>query len=455
MAVAVGNGSLLGVGYWLLGRRAFAVVAALVTLTFAILLATAVRELWLEIVVVVWWVAVIAHGWILASRGERPTQPRRQRLVAIGVTAVVLLLVGGMRFDAARIDDAVADARNAGNCTTALDALDARTVGHRIADAPLTAKGDDTVRACDLLHQANAKLDRALDGDTVALRSAVDNLHAVLDDLPGHEVMAEKVLGRFLDRLPTDDACDTTEITDWLSRIGHDKSILDRAADIVPKVAPLAIVECGDQLMSASDFTLAREHYQQLLDRYPDDDLAPRAQEGVTKATQAIELANVRQLLSTTVGTSPAYCTRPAPYSGATPYGATRPNRALFYGNDEYTSRLPAEWKATDAADAVIIVCAGATEYGPAVETCPYEAPLSPFGYTDVTFKKISIPVRVFEVKTARVIVDVRVEIGGASCPAFLEYRTIGTVDLGPPSEVYVTPSDPDVHAGFTSLVNP
>jgi hypothetical protein len=89
------------------------------------------------------------------------------------------------------------------------------------------------------------------------------------------------------------------------------------------------------------------------------------------------------------------------------------------------------------------------------VETCPYENSFSPFGYTDVTFKTIIIPVRVFELKTGRVVTDARVEIRGASCPAWLEYHSPTGMDLGPPSETYVNPSDPEVHAGFNGLINP
>jgi hypothetical protein len=42
LAVAIGNASLLGVGYLLLGRRAWAVVTGLVTLVFLVLLGAAV-----------------------------------------------------------------------------------------------------------------------------------------------------------------------------------------------------------------------------------------------------------------------------------------------------------------------------------------------------------------------------------------------------------------------------
>ncbi|WP_407779298.1 tetratricopeptide repeat protein [Actinophytocola sp.] len=462
--MAVANGSLFGVGYGMLGKRLLAVGAGVVTVVLVVLLVTVFQELWLEIVVLGWWVAVVAHGWWLAGKQAEPPVPgaaRRQRLVALAVALPVLLVVGFLRFDAGRIEQDVADARQAGDCGKATHALDGRWLGHRIANAPLAAEQDGTARACDLLRQATTDLDAALDGDAAKLPAGMAAMRTVLSELPGHEKMVGTTLDRFLGRLPTDDACDTKEITDRLGREPReprerrDKTVLDRTADVVPRIAPKAIVECGDDLMAANNWSLARERYQQLLDEYPDHDLAPRATAGVTKATQAIELANVRQLLTSTAGEQPAYCTSPAPYSGAVAYGATRPNRALFFGNNEYTDRLPPEWKATDAADAVVVVCAGAAEMGAPVRTCPYESTLSVLGYTDVTFKKISIPVKVYEVRTARLVADTRVEIGGATCPAVLEYQTTGYVDLGPPSEMYVTAADPDVHAGFSPLVNP
>lgn len=457
VATGIANASLLGVGYAMLNRRWLALLAGVVTLVLVVVLASVVKALWFEVVLVVWWVAVIGHGWLLAERGPRPADPgavRGQRFVGLAFALPVILAVGLLRFDAARIEQDVADAKDAGNCAAALDALDGRWVGHRIADAPGTAEGDDTVKACGLLHQAAADLDRSLAGDPDAVRAGIDGIEEVVDEFPGHDEMARVVLAGFLDQLPTDNPCETTALTEWLDR-SQDHRVLARAADAVPEIEPEALVECGDQLMSDSDWPLAREHYQQLLDQYPDHDLTTRAQEGVTAATQAIELANVRTLLAPDyAGALPEYCTSPAPYSGAPAYGSVRPDKALVYGTDEYSARLPAEWKAADPADAVLVICAQPSGYGTPVETCPYESS-SPFGFTDVTFKRIAIPVRAFELRTGRLVTDVTVEIGGASCPEVLEYTSFGTVDLGPPSEVYVTPADPDVHAGFTSLINP
>jgi hypothetical protein len=304
LAVAIGNGSLLGVGYGMLGRRLLAVVTVVITVTLAVLLSTAVRTLWLEIVAVAWWAAIIAHGWYLAAKRPRPEKgpARQQQRIALAVTLPILLIIGALRFDAARIEGDVADARQQGDCATAVEELNGRWAGHRIANAPLSVKGDDTLRACDLLHQADTTLNVALQGDPEALRTGMKHLSTVVNDLPGHAAMAAKVLDRFLDRLSAADPCDITLLTPWLARAHKNKTVLDRAVDIVPRIAPQALISCGDQLMMAQNYEQARKQYQQLLDSYPKHDLAARAKDGVTMATQALELATVRARLTPTGG---------------------------------------------------------------------------------------------------------------------------------------------------------
>jgi hypothetical protein len=454
LAVALGNASLLGIGYVLLGRKVLAVTAALVTVALLFLLVTTTPTLWFEFVVVAWWVAVIVHGWALARSRPRPNPVRTQRFVALGAAIPVLLAFGLLRFDAAGIEQDTADARADGDCGAALEATGTLWFGHELADAPLTVRADDTVRACDRLRTAGRELDTALGGNTTALAAGFGDLQGVLRDLPGHEEMVRTTMDRFLGALPVDDPCDTKAVTDWLGKEKPGGTLAD-AAEVVPRIAPDAIVGCADFFMEKSDWQPARQRYQQLLDQYPDHELAPKAQAGVTKATQAIELNNVRTLLTPAAGSTPAYCDKPAPYSGAKPYVPNRPNRALVFGNDAHTGKIPPGWKATDAADAVIVVCAGETEYGTPVQTCPYEAADSILGYTDVTFHKIAIPLRVFEVRTGKLVASFKLEIGGASCPAVLEYRSSSYVDFGPPSQVYVAASVTDVQGAFRPMLVP
>ena len=457
LAVAIANASLLGAGYLALRRRKLAIATAFVTVVLLTVLATAARNVWMEVAVLAWWAVVIVHGWLSARRRRSPQEDaRRQRLIALAVTLPVLLVVGFFRFDASRIEGDVTEARGDGDCGRALAVLDTLGAAHRVIDAPMTVRGEITARACHRLRVAGDDLDAALTGDLAALESGFGRLADVLAELPGHERMVERVVDGFLAGLPIDDPCETAAITDWLDEREPAGNALDRGVDVVARVAPAAIVTCADNRAAANDWQRARAGYQQLLDQYPGHELTGKATEGVQQATRALELANVRSLLAAAYGdVQPAYCSRPAAYSGAPAYRAQNPNRALMYGNSTYTGKLPREWMAGDAADAVLIVCAGKTELGAAVQTCPYESKSPLGGYRNVTFHKIAIPVRVYELRTGQVVHDTKVEIGGSSCPPILRYTRFTSIDPGPPSQVHVTPSDTDVHAPFNQMINP
>ena len=448
-AVALGNASLLGGGYLLLGRRLFAGAAVVVTVVLvSVVVSTA--EPWAEIAVGVWWVAVVAHGWFLARAGVRPASARRQRLVAAGVALPVLLAVGLLRFDAHTIERDVDEARRDGDCAKVLSAQDEVWFGHRVADAPGTAGGDEVVDTCERLRDAGARLTTGLTGDTRALEAGFDGLGTVLDE-PGNDEIAGSVLTDFLDGLPTDDACGTVTVTDWLRDRKPSRDARDRSADTAERTAPKALVKCGDDHMTAEDWTQARTRYQQLLDEYPENAaLADQARKGVRKATLTIELENVRRLLETPVaGEQPEYCTAPARYSGAKPYGKGV-NRGLFHGNDGYTDRLPGSWRTDDPARAVLVVCAGAEQDGTALRTCPYEREQSPGSIVNVTFHKTAIPVKVYELRTGKLVANRKVQINGESCPQRLSYWSV----LDPPSDVRATPSTTDIRNAFRSLID-
>jgi hypothetical protein len=443
LAVAVGNASLLGVGYGLLGRWMFAVLNVLVTVGLVATL-VAVAAPWLEFVVVGWWVAVIVHGWFLAGgklHAVPPAGTRTHRIVAAGLAVVVLAAFGLLRWESASIDDDVAAAQADGDCAKVVDELADRSVANRIVDAPGYVDGDELLRACGVVDSASRDLRTALSGDTAALASGYRQLGAVLRGHPEREPIVAATLDGFLDGLPAKDACDTAAIADWLTNHG---TLLDRADKVVAKVAPSAFVDCADQLMSASDWPKARDWYQQLLDEYPDDDLKARATQGVTKATQAIELAELTDMLAPSKGTVPRYCNNPVPYSAAPPYPQPGANGVLLYGNDEYLSLIPPGWKAGGPESAVVILCAGETEQGAPTQTCPYTS-LDTGAAASVTFYQVRIPVKLYEVRTGRLLADTTVEVGGASCPDFF-YGDLT-------SSQYVTPSVNDVALAFQGLL--
>lgn len=454
LAAALGNASLLGIGYLLLGRRWLALAQVGCALIILSLL-HAFAEVWCEFLVLGWWLLTIAHGWFLARHGTRRVTSPAQRLVALGAALAVLLPVGWLRFDAAQIQQDVTDARERGDCKAALAAQDEVGFGHRVADAPGAERGDATADACRRLHRASEELATGLTGDTDALATGFDTLAAVLKQR-GHTNTVDATLSGFLDRLPVDDPCDTAKVTDWLRRRDTSHDVLDRTADTVKRVAPGALVGCADQHRASDEWRQARTRYRQLLDQYPGSALRGRARTGAHKATLAIELATVRSRLTQTADEQPEYCTKPAKYSAAAPVRKGTVNRALFYGNAEFTDQLPKRWRASDAAKAVLVVCvdeAEADETGTAVQTCPYEHKLAIGGVSDVTFHKIAVPVKVYSVRTGKVVADRTVEIGGASCPQWLEYETYFT-DAGPPSDVLVEESKADVRAAFSPLIN-
>ncbi|SQD97516.1 MULTISPECIES: tol-pal system YbgF family protein [unclassified Parafrankia] len=451
LAVAVANASLFGGGYLMLGRGQLAVVVLLITVELLIIFASVAQTLWFGLVVLAWWVAVIVHGWYLAGgrphRGRiRPFRSRRQWVIAVACVLPVLLAFGLLRFDVARIEGDVAQARRAGDCPRVESAVGRVSPAHRMVDVSPGADGEGMAEACGLLRTAVGPLDAGLAGDTKALDQGFQQLTTVLTELPGNEGLVEAALDRFLDGLPTEDPCITVRIATWLAERPSDGGELDRARRAVPRIAPAALADCGSRLLAAADWEHARASYQQLLDEYPDHELAPAAREGVRQAAQkieeariaherAVELANLRNLLRPSGSAQPRYCAAPVPFSAA-PAG---PNRALTVGDTQYTSKLPAEWKTDDVATATRVLCVGASELGAAVETCRYTS-------GNVTFHRVAIPVRVYELRTGQLLADTRVEIGGTSCP-YLVYGYSPTRS--------VTPSDSQVQAAFRPLISP
>lgn len=442
-AAAIGNASLLGVGYLLLGRRAWAVVTGLVTLVFLVLLGAAVPGGWAEILFVVWWAALIAHGWHLAGAPAWPVAVRRPRVLALLVTIPVLLGIGYVRFDAVSIDNGIAEARESGDCGQAESTVDRIWFGHYVVDGPMTVRADQTAKACVRLRAVEGTLSSvAWRGDTSGLQSAYGELGAVLRDLPGHDRMVAAALDGFAGRLAGGDPCATAQLTDWLRQRPASHTVLDRAAGVVPKLAPAALAGCGDKRANARSWTDAKARYQQLLDQYPGNALTAKAQEGVKQATQGLELQHLF-----TLGQN--YCTTPAVYSGAAPYVKGAANRAVVYHSDTYDDlylkKIPTGWQA-DVSQAVMVVCIGERDAGAPIRTCPYRSE-SDGKVRNVTFSKMAFPVKAYEVRTGKLVVDTRVEIGGAVCPS-----TVTSFGENDQLRMVAEPSDDDIRDAFAPV---
>ncbi|MDN3293005.1 hypothetical protein QWM81_02850 [Streptomyces ficellus] len=449
--MALGNASLLGIGYLLLRQWRLAAIALLGTGMLLHLTASAAAT-WCELLLLLWWAAGIAHGWFLARGRAEHVVRRGQRAGALTVTVAVLLTAVLLRVDAYGIEDRVTEAREGGDCRTAVAAQGEVWFGHRLAGAPVVEPGDAVVAACHRLERAASALAGAGgNGSIKDLERGFGILARVLSE-PGNEKTVETALHAFLDDLPTEDSCETADITGWLRDREPTHDVLDRSADTATRVEPAALVGCGDDLMDEGNWQHARAHYQRLLDTYPDDARVDEARGGVKKAGLAIELDTVRRLVKDTFGAESGYCDTPAKYSGAPPYRKGI-NRALFLGDTEYTAQLPGDWRTGDPAKAALVVCADTAENGAAVETCYYENDRSKYLPHKVTFHKVKIPLKVYELRTGKRVDPREVQISGTSCPRVLHYEYYGTYDLGPGGDEFVSTTKSGVRDAFRPVV--
>jgi hypothetical protein len=187
--------------------------------------------------------------------------------------------------------------------------------------------------------------------------------------------------------------------------------------------------------------------------RYPRSKQADSARAGIKKADYEIlqaqiraELARVRELVS-----SGNYCSTPAKFSLA-PRLRAGTNRAVFDGAETYTSKLPSQWKGTTADNAALMICAGDETQGPAVRTCQYQGITGYAGLRSVTFHKIAVPVRVYELRTGRLITKTTVQISGSVCPATVSFTTYYGVG-SPDPDMDVKPTPATIQAAFRPLV--
>ncbi|OEV03971.1 hypothetical protein AN216_09540 [Streptomyces oceani] len=449
VAAALGNASLLGVGYLLLGHRRLAALAALGTIVLLKYTAS-VAATWCELLLLVWWVIGVAHGWFLARGRVRLMAPRGQRAGVLTLAVVVVLTAGLLRTDAYGIEARVHEARESGDCEEAVAAQGEVWFGHRVAGSVAVDHGAAVVETCHRLERAAAELAAAQTGSIDDLRQGFRILAGVLDE-PGHHRTVETALASFLSELPTRDSCDTADIAAWLLDREPSGDLLDRSARTAARTEPAALVACGDELMERSSWKQARTRYQRLLDVYPNDSSLDEARSGVREASEAIELDKVRGLVRETLDADSGYCAEPAPYSGAPAYDKGD-SRALFLGSDEYTGKLPDSWRTDDPAKAALVVCAGSATNGASVESCYYET-TSRYSPHHVTFHKAKIPVKVYELRTGKRVAQRQLQIGGTSCPPTLHYTTYGLDDYGPNANQLVSVGKSDVRDAFRPIM--
>jgi hypothetical protein len=450
LAVAAANASFLSLGYFIMRRNGMALLSLLVTFILLFFVVPSVHTVWIEIVAVLWWLAMIGHGYFLAQGPVEPATKLRQRVLGIASAVVVLLVLGLLRVQAGGIGQTVSDAKASGDCTHALNGLDKVWLGLRIADAPLAAEGDDTVTACRRLNRAGQQLTAGLTGGDIAeVNNGFGQLNTVLTTMPGHEKMTDTVLDQFLAGLPVKDSCDTVKITQWLGQRAKTNNTLDRSADVVAKYEPNALLGCADGYMSAKNWTSAKNVYQQLINAYPSDPNKTQAEAGIAKADVAIELDTLREK---TTGSSPSYCGDPSKYSAAKGYGKGV-NKSMIFGNNTQAARLPASWKTSNPEAATLVVCVGEDAQGSAVRTCSYRSQFGAGGLFKVTFHKVKVSVKGYEIRTGKLVFNKSLQFSGSSCPSTVSYTSAFGADLGPPRHMDVKVNAADVKAQFQTLI--
>ncbi|MFF5564855.1 hypothetical protein ACFY7Z_01155 [Streptomyces sp. NPDC012623] len=440
LTAALGNAALPGLGH-AIARRWLTAAAALAGAALWLGLALETGQLRYEVLLVLWWVLGIAHGALLRGvPARRPGQTARH--VTAGVMALAVLLGAGfLRHQAATVAENVESARGKGDCAGVRSAQGRLWIGTWAANAPLAAEGERTVAACARLDEARELLARGLKGDKEALAAGF----AVLDAArPGDAALARSALDGFLRRIRAQEACNAAVVTSWLRDHRKNTVLRGRAADAAERQAPTALSGCGDARMALGQWPRARDNFRQLLADYPDNALADHARSESTRATHELELMTVQDRLNYS-----RYCENPAGYGAAPPYGKGE-NRAVFTAGDDadYISDLPDSWRTEDPRKATMIVCTGPPSHGDVVETCRYTTEMNPYGPAfNVHWTKVKLRVKVYELRTGKLVADRSVQISGSSCPD--RHRTYQLVAEG--MSEYVTPSKADVRRAFAS----
>jgi hypothetical protein len=452
LAVAVGNGSLLGVGYLLIGRRGLALGTGLVTVVLLAFLAASGSSA-VEVVVLVWWVALVGHGWWTGRRTS--VRHSGARWIGLVPTVVVLLAVASLRVNAASVAASLDEARARGDCPGAVLAQQRSWLGSRLADAPAATDADDTLEACRRLQDARDRLSVALSPNIRQLGTAYSEIRWVLRSLPGHERMVEVALDDFIARLPAQDGSAATEIIEWIGAQPVLDDPLRRLADTATELAPTALVSCGDSLRSRADFTGATDRYQEVLARFPATAQSEHARQGLIAAAAGQQDGDTRR---DTRRRLDLYCDAPFAYPPA-PAVAPGINRAKFfdyyyyyyyYYYYFYAPGSFADWEIDDITQAALVVCFDGRQRGSAAQTCSY---VSGARTHSVTFYRAAFPVRVYELRTGRTLLDSRPEVGDPTCPDELTSRRSSPTGGPPDQDVEV--SDSDIVAVLREVLGP
>jgi hypothetical protein len=440
-AVALGNASLLGLGYFLVRRPLFGLLGLAGTATLLVLMYQR-KDTAYQFALLGWGLLQIVHGYWLAHRQTDRTSSIPKRIVAVVITLSVVGTAIVLKRGAAAVEDEVTAARESGDCVGVVRAQGNVWFGDRLVAGRAMDRGDRDAEICGTLSAADGRLYTATQQtDLTALQEAYEALAEIAAD-PRQQRTAGVVMDRFVKDLQGMSPCAVIDVTAWLRDRPLTHNLLDRANAVVPRIEPNALLACADSHASQEEWQEALTIYQRLVSGYPKAKQSVRGRAGVTRASLAIELKEVDRLMD-----SGEYCSKPARYRGAKPYGRGL-NGAVFLGESvAYSLKLPSEWM-SPVSQARIVVCTGKEGLGAAVKTCPYVPETSPSGpVTNVTFRKVTIPVKVYELRTARLVQATTLSISGESCPYYLSNWYTGDRTRA------VTPSNAQVQAVFRPLL--
>lgn len=443
VTAALGNAVLPGLGY-AFAWRWWAATAALAgaLLLFVLLLRTGL--LGYQVLLVLWWGMGIVHGALLRDAPARRPE-RKSRHVTLGLMALtVLILASSLRHQGATVAADVEAARSEGDCVAVRTAQGSLAFFVRAANAPLAAESEQTVEACDRLDEATELLAQGLKGDTAAAKDGFAALDAAR---PGDGALARSALDSFLRSLDSQKPCVLAAATGWLR--DHDKksALRDRASDVAGRKAPAALSACGDARMESREWAKAKKSFQKLIADHPSSPLTDHARKETTRAKHETQLETVERKLE-----SSTYCKDPTPYGAAKAYGKGS-NQALFTAgeDEEYIKDLPDKWRTSFPGDATMVVCTHKPSEGDAVATCPYVAEDDASLTFNVRWTKVKIGVKVYELRTGKLVADRSVQISGKSCPA--KYPYFLTPLRGSTLSESVEPSASDVRKAFAPLL--
>lgn len=458
LAVLLGNATLLGLGYAFLRRWGLVGTALAGTALLVVILAAAPGSpAWL-IVLAVWWLAMLAHGWWLTRvrRGEPTGRPMTQRIVAGVVVIALVATVVGLRIGTARTVDDAAEAHSAGDCERATELLDGLGPTDRVVNASKALDGEADLETCGRLlgalrlaeqdppqllgaaaalqaymddpralwagsgiRRAELLLDAAYDAGYVDQESLEGGFAQLTTTLQAHPDQADQVsqtVEAFLADLAEDpDNCAVRDVVEWVDGQGWEPPALAEPVAAASDEVPRRVLGCARDLSDADELTASRHTYEAFLHDFRADHRADEASDELYDVITGIQRKEVRGLL-----TAGRYCANPSPYRGAEPYQRSGGNPMRVYGIHPEAHDFPRSWMANSIEDMVLVACVDGPKEGSYQETCAYESDLGVFGASDVRFYASRFDVKLYEIRTGRRVAAFSDEFGEPCPPSIL-----------------------------------